>query len=134
MYTQYTRYDKQRTVILSFSKSIYLFINTYLVAIFMRHCFCSKYSNFGTIFAAARFMPKTSVKIAWHEPNDNDNIISNLSNSDSTIIQNHFFYCFNVFIGCRRARATRTSIAIDIFSVFLRPVIPKLILCSAQEI
>ena len=39
-------------------------------AMSMRHCFCSKFSNFGTIFAAARFMPKTSVKIAWHEPND----------------------------------------------------------------
>ena len=32
--------------------------------------FCSKFSNFGTIFAATRFMPKTSVKIAWHELND----------------------------------------------------------------
>ena len=35
-----------------------------------KRCFCSKFSNFGTIFAAARFMPKTSVKIAWHEPNE----------------------------------------------------------------
>ena len=30
--------------------------------------FCSKFSNFGTILDAARFMPKTSVKIACHEP------------------------------------------------------------------
>ena len=39
-------------------------------AMSMRRCFCSKFSNFGTIFAAARFMPKTSVKITWHEPNN----------------------------------------------------------------
>ena len=32
--------------------------------------FCWKFSNFETIFAAAHFMPKTYVKIAWHEPND----------------------------------------------------------------
>ena len=28
-----------------------------------------KFCNFGTIFAAVCFMPKTSVKISWHEPN-----------------------------------------------------------------
>ena len=32
--------------------------------------FCSKFSDFGIIFPAARFMAKTFVKIAWHEPND----------------------------------------------------------------
>ena len=32
--------------------------------------FCSKFSNFRTNSAAARFMPKTIVKIAWHEPYD----------------------------------------------------------------
>ena len=32
-------------------------------------CFCSKFSNFGTFFTAACFIPKTSVKIVWHEPN-----------------------------------------------------------------
>ena len=36
----------------------------------MRCCFCSKFSNLGTIFAAARFMPTTSVENTWHEPND----------------------------------------------------------------
>ena len=36
----------------------------------MRHYFCSIFSNFRTIFAIVRFMPKTSVKIAWHETND----------------------------------------------------------------
>ena len=39
-------------------------------AISMGRCFCSKFSNFGTIFAVARFMPKISVKIAWHEMNN----------------------------------------------------------------
>ena len=32
--------------------------------------FCSKFTNFGTIFAAISFTLKTSVKIIWHEPND----------------------------------------------------------------
>ena len=39
-------------------------------AMSMRRCFCSKFNNFETIFAAARFIPKTSVIIAWHDPND----------------------------------------------------------------
>ena len=38
-------------------------------AMSMQRWFCSKFSNFGTIFAAARFMHKTLAKIAWHEPN-----------------------------------------------------------------
>ena len=29
-----------------------------------------KFSNFEVIFAAARFMPRTSIKIAWHKPSD----------------------------------------------------------------
>ena len=32
--------------------------------------FCSKSSNYGTIFSGVRFMIKTTVKIARHEPND----------------------------------------------------------------
>ena len=32
-------------------------------AMSMRLCFCSKFGNFKTIFAAARFMPKTFVKL-----------------------------------------------------------------------
>ena len=83
---------------------------------------CLKFNNIGTIFAAAHFMPKTCVKISWHKPNDNDNIISNHSNNDSTIIRNNFLHCFNVFIGCWGARATSTSIVIGIFSAFLKPV------------
>ena len=38
-------------------------------AMSMRRCFCSKFSNFGTTFFATRFMPKTCVKIAWHDLN-----------------------------------------------------------------
>ena len=34
----------------------------------LRCCFSSKFSHFWTIFAAARFMRKTSVNIALHEP------------------------------------------------------------------
>ena len=35
----------------------------------MRRCFCSKFCNFGTIFAAAFFMLKHAY-IAWHETNN----------------------------------------------------------------
>ena len=35
-----------------------------------RRCFCSKFNNFGTNFAATRFIPKTFEKISWHEPID----------------------------------------------------------------
>ena len=58
--------------------------------------------------------------LAWAERYAN--IISNLSNSDSTINQNHFLHCFNIFIGFWRARATRMSNITDIFSAFLKPV------------
>ena len=34
------------------------------------HAKLDKICIFGTIFAAVRFLPKTSLKIAWHEPND----------------------------------------------------------------
>ena len=56
-----------------------------------------------------------------------------LSNSDSMIIQNYFLNCFNVFNGCWCARATRTIIVIDIFSAFLKSVIPQLNLCCAHS-
>ena len=39
-------------------------------AVSMLHWFSSKLSNFGTIFAATRFMPKTFVRIASHEWNN----------------------------------------------------------------
>ena len=86
-------------------------------------CFCLKFSNFATIFVGTRFMPKTSVKIAKHEPNDMP--------TSSAASQNHVLHCFIVFIGCWRARATRTKIVIGIFSAFLKLVIPQLNLCSA---
>ena len=56
-----------------------------------------------------------------------------LCHSDSTIIQNHFLYCFNVFIGCWHDRAPRNSIVINIFSTFLKQVISQLNLCSAHS-
>ena len=61
------------------------------------------------------------------------NIISSLSNIDSMIIHNHFLHCCNVFIGCWCARATRTSIVIDIFQACLKPFMPQLNLCSAYS-
>ena len=42
------------------------------------------------------------------------------SSANSLTVQNHFLYCLYVFIGCWRARATRTSIVTDIFSAFLK--------------
>ena len=36
----------------------------------IRRCFCSKFNNFGTNFAASRFIPKTFEQISWHEPID----------------------------------------------------------------
>ena len=39
-------------------------------AMSMRSYLCSKFSNFRTICVAAWFMPKTNIKIVWHEPND----------------------------------------------------------------
>ena len=99
-------------------------------AMSMRLCFCSKISNFGTIFAAPHFIPKKFVKIAWHEPNV-------MPTASATflimIIQKHFHYCCNIFIRCWRTRATRTCIVTELFSAFLKPVIPQLNLCSAHS-
>ena len=36
----------------------------------IHRCFCSKFNNFGTKFAATRFIPKSFEKISWHEPID----------------------------------------------------------------
>ena len=69
----------------------------------------------------------------FHAQKIRKNIISNLSNSVSAFIQNHFLQCFYVFIGYWRAQATRISIVIDIFLVFLKSVTPKLNLCSAHS-
>lgn len=56
-----------------------------------------------------------------------------LSLNDSTIIQNYFLHCFNVFFACWRAWTTRTSIFIGIFPGFLKLVIPLLNLCSTHS-
>ena len=73
-------------------------------AMSMQRCFCLKFCNFGTIFVVARFMPKTSVKIAWHEHERYANIISNLSaflqpvipqlNLCSTLSRTFLFFIF----------------------------------------
>ena len=68
--------------------------------------------------------------LAWVELYAN---ISSNHSSNSTIIRNQFLHCFNVLIGCWRVRANSTSIVIDIFSAFLKPVIPQLNLCSAHN-
>ena len=88
-------------------------------AISMRRCLPSKFSNFGTIFAAARFMPKITIKIAWHDTN-------NMPTSETTSL----IVTFSSLLQCR---STRTSIVIDIFSAFLTPVILQLNLCSAHS-
>ena len=83
-------------------------------AMSMRRYFCSIFSNFGTIFAEARFMFQCA------------NMIRNLSNSNSTIIRNYFLHSLDIFIGCWHTRPTRMSSAVDIFCAFLKPVIRQL--------
>ena len=96
-------------------------------AMSMRRCFCSKFSNFETIYATARFMPKTNVKSPWDEPDD----MPTLLKTSLIVIRRLSKIIF--FNGCWRARATRTSIVIDIFSVFLKTVTSQLNLCSANS-
>ena len=76
-------------------------------AMFMRRCFWSRFSNFGTIFVAIHF---TTI---WqhHQQHLGFDDYSNL------------LHCFNVFNGCWRARAIRTSINMNIFSTLFKPVI-----------
>ena len=58
--------------------------------------FLSKFSNFRTNFAATRFRPKISKKIAWHEPTD-----MSTSSAISLIVIRRFyitiFYTASVF-------------------------------------
>ena len=83
--------------------------------------FYSKFSSFGTICAAARFMPKTSVKIAWHKPNDMPT-----SSATSLIVIRRLFKIISF-------TASMFSLVYDIFSAFLQPVIPQLNLFSAHS-
>ena len=46
------------------------------------------------------------------------------SDSDSTIFQNNFFHCFNVFICCWRAAASRARFVIGISSDILEELVP----------
>ena len=51
-------------------------------------------------------------------------ILSNFSNSDSTILHNNFLHCFSVFIGCWRAGPSRSSVVIHLFSTFCEELVP----------
>ena len=51
-------------------------------------------------------------------------ILSNFSNSDSTILYNNFLHCFSVFIGCWRAGPSRASVVIHFFSTFCEELVP----------
>ena len=73
---------------------------------------------FRTIFATARFMPEISVKIAWHKPND----MPTLSATPLIVLRR---LCKIIFF---TASMLSTIVdVIDIFSAFLKPVIPQLI-------
>ena len=110
--------------LLSKSGSSLNIINFYCT-MFMRRSICLKFSTF-----------KTSLKFCGHEPNDMPKSLATslivTRQSLSSIIQNHYLQCFNVFIGNWRAGATRKSIIIGIFSAFLKPVVSQLNLCSAN--
>ena len=90
-----------------------------------RCCFYLKFCNFGTIFTSARFMPKTSIKIAWHEPNDMPT--SSVSFLQVIVIRRLFniiFFTASMF--------SPVVGDLGIFSAFLKPVMPKLNLYSAR--
>ena len=94
---------------------------------FMQRCFCSKFSNFRVIFAAAPLMNKSFVKIAWYEANDMPTLSANsllVIWLLSKIIL--LIHCFNIFIDGWRAQVTITSIVTDIFTAFLKSIIPQL--------
>ena len=71
------------------------------------------------------YVPETSVKIAWHQPND----MPTSSATSLTVIRRLskiiFFTAFKCF--------NRMLMCIDIFSSFLKPVISQLNLCSAHR-
>lgn len=71
-------------------------------ATFMRWFFWLKLSNFGTHYAATH--PTCLVYANWKA-----NILSTFSNSSSTILHNNFRHCFNVFVSCWRAPASRVN-------------------------
>ena len=89
--------------------------------------FCSKFSNIETILAASRFMPTTTTKIAWHEPND----MPSSSATSLIVIQRLSKIIF--FTASSVVNVFGTSIFIDIFSAFLKSVIPRLNLCYAYS-
>ena len=95
-------------------------------AMSMRRCFCSKFSNF------RKSLPKISVKIVWHEPND----MPTSSATALIVILQWFiiiYFTVSLFFGCWRTLVTRTSVVINIFSAFVKQVIPELHMCSAHS-
>ena len=98
-------------------------------AMCMRRCFCWKFSNFGTICAAAHLMPKISAKIVWLEPNDMP------TSSATSLILIRQLSKIILFT------ALMVSSVVDMlgqpghaFLAFLIPVIPQLNLCSTHSI
>ena len=93
----------------------------------MRRCFSLKFNNFGIIFAAARYMPQTSVKIAWHEPNDMPTALA----SSLIVIRRLFkiiYFTASIF-----SSVVEVLGRLDIFTAFFKPVLPQLNLCSAHS-
>ena len=60
--------------------------------------------------------------MAW--ANRYTNILSNFSNSDSTILHNNFLHCFSVFIGCWHAGPSRASVVTHLFLTFCEELVP----------
>ena len=50
-------------------------------------------------------------------------ILSNFSNSDSTILHKNFLHCFSAFIGCWRAGPSSASVVIHLFSTFCEELV-----------
>ena len=89
----------------------------------------SKLSNFSTNFASTRAMPKSLVKIEWHEPID---IFRSSATSLLTIDQYYFLHFMNVFVCCWRARATCTIFIVHIFSALGKHFVPSINVASVQ--
>ena len=90
---------------------------------------CSKFNNFGTIFYAANFMSKTSVKIAWHEPHDMSTLLAT-----SLIVSQRLYKIIFSTASTFSAIADmlgRPGRALPV--TLLEPLIPKLNLCSAHS-
>ena len=92
--------------------------------------FLLKISHFGIIFTAANFMPKISIKIAWHEPK---NMPTSSATSLIVIWRLSKVIFVTALIGCWRARATWSSI-VEHWRLLCLPwtdcIIIELVFCS----